>query len=514
MKYDQVVDHVVIGGGTAGCAIAYRLSADPSTTVLLLEAGGSDKDFPISRVDLPSLFSLWGPDTDWGYSTEENPRLNGRKVPIAQGRVLGGSSSINARIFLRGNRRDYDHWNYLGNEGWGYTDVLPYLKKGENYTGAASEYRGAGGPVTVTDLPEPSPAAQAFVQASVDLLKYQGPPWDFNGPQQEGGVGFCQSTMTGELVRTNTAAAYVDPIRGRQNFTLELRAHTTRLLFEGNRAVGVEYRQDGQLRRVRANREVTLSAGAFGSPKLLMLSGIGPADQLAAHDIPVLLDLPGVGQNLQDHLLIQMAYSCKGEQPAPIILSETTLFVHTRHAIKAASPDLQYLFSAFLFPGLPHQGPGFTMCPVAAQPWSVGSVGLRSANPFDPPRIQANYLSSDIDRQVLLTGIRLGRELVHSQAFKDVVDEELLPGADKTTDQELNDYIRNYCLTVWHPCGTCKMGYDQRAVVDPQLRVHGIGGLRIADASIMPRIVNANLQATCIMIGEKAADLIMTGRSL
>jgi choline dehydrogenase len=512
MKNDQTFDYVVIGAGAAGCVVANRLSADPSVTVLLLEAGGSDKDFATARLDLPALFSLWGPDTSWGYNAESDPGLNGRRMHITQGKVLGGGSSINGRIYLRGNRRDYDHWNFLGNEGWSYAELLPYFKKFEDYSGGASEYHGAGGPVSVIDLPAPSPVSEAFMASAAEVLGYQGPPWDFNGPQQEGGVGCCQSTTTRDFARASTSVAYIHPIMERPNFTLQLRAPVTRILFEGDRAVGVEYIQDGALQQARATTEVILSAGAFGSPKTLMLSGIGPAEQLRAHGIPVIADLPGVGQNLQDHLLVRLSYVCKQKQPDPILLAEACLFTYTRAGIESASPDLQFLFGPFLFPDIAHSGPGFTVVPIIAQPTSVGNVTLGSNDPLAPLIINANYLSTESDIQVLLRGLRLGRELVHTSFFERLRGEELTPGDDFQDERMLREYIRNTCITVWHPCGTCKMGHDRQSVVDPQLRVHGVSGLRVIDSSIMPRIVNANLQATCIMIGEKGADMLQTGR--
>lgn len=510
----ETFDYIVVGSGVGGCIVANRCSANPDTTVLLLEAGGPDTDPAIHRIDLPSLFTIWHqPELDWGLSTEEEPGLNGRRMPIIQGRVKGGGTSVNVRVFFRGNRRDYDHWNYLGNEGWSYADVLPYFKKLEDYKGKPSEWRGVGGPLTVIDLPKDrrTQAAEAFVEAAVEL-GFQG-NWDFNGPQQEGGAGFIQSSTTVDFKRDSASVAYVDPIMNRPNFTLQTGASTTRILFEGKRAVGVEYRQNGSTQQARASAEVIVSAGALNSPKLLLLSGIGPAKHLRSHDIPVVVDLPGVGQNFHDHLLVNVSYAAKKEQSPQILLGESSLFTSTRDGMGAASPDLQFLFGGFLFPELGHQGPGFTLASVLGQPQSIGSVSLRSNNPLDPPVIRANYLASDTDLQVLVKGITLGRELIHTHAFAGLRDQELTPGPEVTTEQGLREYIRNTCFTVWHPSCTCKMGRDTMAVVDPQLRVYGVEGLRVVDSSIMPRMVSGNIQATVYMIGEKAADMILcTGR--
>jgi choline dehydrogenase len=504
-------DYVIVGSGPAGCVLANRLSARPDLRVLLLEAGGSDLDYPQTQeVGLPALFDCWGPDTDWGFATEIEPNLNQRSMPILQGKVVGGGSSTNGRIHIRGNRKDYDHWNYLGNEGWGYDDLLPYFKKSEDYKGRSTPYQGTGGPVTVIDLPAPSPASEAFVQAAIDVLRLVGPV-NLNEPRQENAAGFSQSTTTTDLKRCGAAQAYLHPILGRRaNLDLQVRAFVTRILFEGRRAVGVEYVQDGQVKQARAECEVMVCAGAFQSPKLLMLSGIGPARQLAAHGIPVRLDLPGVGQNLQDHLLVRMSWTSLRELPAPIIISEANLFTHTRAGLSAASPDLQCLFGPFVFPTPEYSGPGFTMVPSIERGASVGSVELRSGDPLAPPLIRPEYLSTEIDMQILLHGLALGRELVAASSFKGLVGRELLPGPDVQSEQDLRAYIRETSITEWHPSCSCRMGHDALAVVDPQLRVHGMEALRVVDSSVMPTIINANLQATIFMIGEKAADLVLS----
>lgn len=507
----QTFDYIVAGAGAAGCVIAARLSEDSNVNVLLLEAGGDDTFFTNTRfLDLASLFSLWTPATDWGYVTEPAPGANGRGIPITQGKVLGGGSSTNGRIFLRGNRRDYDGWAAMGNTGWGYNDVLPYFKKYENYNGPDSEYHGKGGPVSVIDLPSPTPIAQAFMQSAIDH-GFNGPA-DVNGAKQENSVAYCQSTTTPELERASTAVAYIKPIRGvRKNFTLETEAQVTRILFEGTRAVGVEYVQNGQTKQARASSEVICSFGGFNEPKMLMQSGIGPADHLKQMGIPVVADLPGVGQNLQDHLLVRMSWHLKQKQPSLIILSEVNLFTYAM-APETASPDLQYMFAPFFFPEYGALEDGITLVPVIAQPESTGTVRLRSNNPMDPPVISMNYLAVQKDVDVLLRGIELGYELMDSKHLEPFKGEEVVPGVARGDKAAMEKYVRDTAVTVWHPSCTCRMGTDDMAVVDPTLRVRGVQGLRVADCSVMPKIVNANLQATVIMIGEKAADMIKSGK--
>jgi choline dehydrogenase len=508
MNFEQTFDYIVIGAGSSGCVVVNRLSADGNLRVLLLEAGGPDNNPDIHAPE--GLLKLWGSDIDWKYFTEEQPYMNGRKIMISRGKVLGGCSSIYAMIHIRGNRRDFDQWNALGNEGWSYDDVLPYFKKSEDHEGGASEYHGAGGPLSVRSSPSPTPVAVAFGKAAAEL-GYGGPDWDHNGAQQEDGGGLYQFNITKDGQRCSTAVAYLKPILDRPNLTITTFAQATRLLIEGQRVVGVEYIQNGQTVQVGVTREVVLSAGAFDSPKLLMLSGIGAADQLKAQGIPVVADLPGVGQNLQDHLLLPVMYRSKQELPPPTFIAEAGMFVRTRPGLSAASPDLQYHFSAGISAFVPPevQSPTFFFVPILVKPQSRGYVGLRSADPLAPPVIQPNYYQSDVDLQVHLRGIRLARELAATKAFAEFNDGEIAPGLN-ATEAELRDFIRNHASTVWHPVGTCKMGHDALAVVDPQLRVHGVDGLRVADASIMPTIVAGNTNAACVMIGEKAADMILT----
>jgi choline dehydrogenase len=506
----QGFDYIVVGAGAAGCVVANRLSADPNRTVLLLEGGGNDEFFTATRfLDLASLFSLWDNQTDWGYSTEPSPGMNGRSIPITQGKVLGGGSSTNGRIYLRGNRRNYDDWESLGNAGWGYRDVLPYFKKSENYSGGENEYHGAGGPLSVLELPSPTPASQAFMQSAIEH-GFKGPE-DVNGAHQENAVGYCQSTTTPSLARASTAVAYIHPIMERPNFTLKTDVLVTRVLFEGDRAVGVEYVEGGTVRQATASCEVITSCGGFNMPKLLMLSGVGPAEHLKSLDIPVVADLPGVGENLQDHLHVNLCWHLKEKQPNLIILSEVNLFGYSRSGLDNQAPNLQYMFAPFQFPEYGPLDEGITLAPVVAQPESRGNVRLRSSNPSDPPLITPNYLSTENDVQVLEYAIEQGRELVNSPLLDSVRGAEVAPGPDIKTKEQIREYVRNGAVTVWHPSCSCRMGHDEMAVVDPQLRVHGIQGLRVIDCSVMPTIVNANLQATVIAIGEKGADMILSG---
>ena len=502
-------DYVVIGAGSAGCVVANRLTETSETTVLLLEAGN-----PATRPEIqtPSAWTkLLGTDVDWAYWTEPEPGLDGRKILCSRGKVVGGSSSINAMIYIRGNHHDFDNWQALGNPGWNYRGVLPYFKKSENQQRGASEFHGVDGALSVTDSIAPSVMDARFIGAAAKFGYERNP--DFNGAEQEG-AGLYQLTVK-DGKRHSAAAAFLVPILDRPNLAVQTNALVTRLLFEGTHAVGVEYLHQGTLHQVYVDQEVILSAGVFDSPKLLMLSGIGNADHLRACGIPVVANLPGVGQNLQDHLLVGTGYQSTQALPpiAPTSnLVEAGLFLHSRNG---ATPDLQFLFSPALWIGatISPDIPGFTLISALVNPQSRGTVTLQSGNFADLPVIQANYLQHEADLPVLVEGIKIARQLAHSDAFAELVGKEMAPGLEVASDAAIAAYIRQAANTFWHPVGTCKMGNDLLAVVDSELRVHGVKGLRVVDASIMPTITTGNTNAPTIMIGEKAADLIKASRT-
>ncbi len=499
-------DYIVIGAGSAGCVVANRLTEDEKTTVLVLEAGNPATK-PEIQIPLDCT-QLLGSEVDWGYFSEPEPYLNNRKIFCPRGKVLGGSSSINFMLYVRGNHHDYDHWQELGNPGWSYQDILPYFKKSENQQRGASKYHNVDGELSVTDVQNPAVVSQRFVDACV-AMGYDHNP-DFNAMHQEGAGPYQLTVKDGK--RHSAAAAFLLPILKRPNLTTITGALVTRLLFEGTRTVGVEYMQEGTLHQVRVNQEVILSAGAFDSPKLLMLSGIGDAQYLQAMRISVVADLPGVGQNLQDHVLVPVPYEATQEFHPAITsngIAEAGLFLHSEGNLDAA-PDLQLLFGPILWapPGYPNSGLGFTGVVSLTHPQNIGSVSLHSLDPKDAPIIRMNYLQSQADVQKLVDGIKLIRKLFSTSAFDEFRGEEVAPGANVTSDEALVAYVREVCGTVYHPVSTCKMGTDSMAVVDSELRVYGVEGLRVVDASIMPTLTTGNTNAPTIMIGEKAADLI------
>jgi choline dehydrogenase len=507
-------DYVVVGAGSAGCVLARRLLDAGAGAVLLLEAGGADDQDAVHATDIASMTSLWGaPEASWPYETIAQPGLNHRHVPVPQGRLLGGGSSINAMMYVRGDARDFDHWNHLGNDGWSYEDVLPLFRRSESYAGAPSRYRGTDGPLRVIEFDDPAPSSRAFVQAAkeIGLSEVDG---DYNGPNHTGNAFFYQSTRSAADRRCSTADAFLRPVLDHPDLTVVTGAKVRRVLWDGTRVVGVEYTKDGRLDEVAAG-EVILSAGALATPQLLMLSGVGPGQHLRAHGIAVTADLPGVGQNLQDHLLLGVGYECQVEEPPAQLLAEAGIFLHTRKGMAAASPNLQIFYGPVQFvpPEYQRVGPAFTLAPVLTQPASRGTVTLRSANPEELPVVDPRYLESTVDLETLVDGIRICRDIVAARAFDGLRGPEIAPGADVTTEDGLIDYVRNAASTVWHPAGTCRMGRGRDAVVDPALRVRGVTGLRVADASVMPTITAGNTNAATIMIGEKAADLVLEGRS-
>jgi choline dehydrogenase len=529
MSFDAEYDVVVAGGGSAGCIVASRLTENANVSACLVEAGPRDRHF---WIHIPLGFGKLVPDprVNWGYETEPEPELNNRQVVWPRGKVLGGSGSINGLVFLRGAPSDYDEWERRGAQGWGYSDVLPYFKKSEHNVCGADAWRGQNGPMTVCDIKKPSLPARTFVETCTRLQYALNT--DFNGERIDG-VGFVQLNIRNGW-RCSTAVGYLRPNLRRPNLKLVTGAHVRRILLDGKRAIGIEVERDGKLERIKARREVVVCGGAIGSPHLLLASGIGPAAELKESGISVAHDLPGVGKDLQDHFLIRLAFRtnapgtlneivkspwqsakmaaewlAKGTGQLAVGAVEATMFVRSRPS--EPIPDIQFQcvnFSTDNYQTGLHDWPGFMYNFCVCRPFSRGEIRLRDPEGRLPPRIYANYLTHPEDRRIMLAGFRIARQIRESEPMRSLIVEEMKPGPGCTTDEQFLEYVRNNGSTVFHPCGTSRMGVDEKAVVDPELRVRGLTGLRVVDASVMPTVPSSNIHPATIMVAEKGSDLI------
>jgi choline dehydrogenase len=523
-------DYVVVGAGSAGCVLANRLSANGKHSVLLLEAGPEDTHLWI-HVPLGYGKLFKEKTVNWMYQTEPEPELDGRTIFQPRGKVLGGSSSINGLLYLRGQHQDYDRWRQRGNAGWGYDDVLPYFKKAEDQQRGGNEFHGVGGPLPVSDWRHADPLSEAFVVAAAETGIPTNP--DFNGATQEG-AGFFQTT-TRRGRRASTAYAYLSPAERRSNLRVETEALAQRILFDGRRAVAVEYRQGAGVKVARARKEILVSGGAYNSPQLLQLSGVGPAELLRKHNIDVVLDMPGVGNDLQDHMQVRVVMRCAQKvtlndivnhpvrrvlagaryaafRKGPLTIAAGTSGAFFKTNPRLATPDIQVHFLPFSTDKMGeklHPFSGFTASVCQVRPESRGTLRIKSADPSVPPEIRINYMATETDRTANVEGLKILRKVLHAPALKPFVIEEVDPGSKVATDEELLNYCRQRGTTIYHPTSTCRMGNDPLAVVDQRLRVRGIEGLRVVDGSIMPDLVSGNTNAPIIMIAEKASDMIL-----
>ena len=523
-------DYIIVGAGSAGCVLANRLTASGRHRVLLLEAGGRDSNIWIHiPLGYGKLFD--NAKVNWLYKTEPEPELNNRRIIQPRGKVLGGSSSINGLLYIRGQHEDYDHWRQLGNAGWSFKDVLPYFRRAEDQQRGADDLHGAGGPLAVSDVSEPHPLCEAFIDAAVQAGYPRND--DFNGARQEGAGYFQLTTKNGR--RWSTAVGYLRPARKRANLTVVSDALASRVLFSGRRAVGVEYRVGDATHTATADGEVILSGGAFNSPQLLQLSGVGPAKLLRDLGIEVVADMPGVGADLQDHLQIRIQYRCT----EPITMNDVindwrhryaaglryllsrkglltigagyaAAFLRTRSEL--ATPDVQIhflIFSADTAGATLHPFPGFMASVCQLRPESRGFVNIKSSDPRVPPAIQPRYFTAQTDRDTIVAGLKVLRRIMSEPVMRKYIAEEWAPGEACRSDADLLAYSRATATTVYHPTSTCRMGPDAGAVVDERLRVRGFAGLRVIDASIMPTVASGNTNAAAVMIGEKGADMVL-----
>ena len=529
----HTVDYIVVGAGSAGCVLANRLSENGKYSVCLLEAGPPDRN-PWIHIPIGYGKTMFHKKLNWGFYTDPDANMMGRKIYWPRGKTLGGSSSINGLIYIRGQKQDYDRWVQQGNPGWGWEDCLPYFRKLENNDLGAGPTRGTAGPLNATSIKTRHPLVEALIQsgASLGLRKLR----DFNTGDQEG-VGYYQLT-TRKGKRCSTAVAYLNPARGRPNLRIETNAQAMAVLMQGTRACGIRYKKNGTEHTLSANREIILSAGAIQSPQLLQLSGIGPSGLLGKFGIPVVKDLDGVGKNLQDHLQIRLIYEVTqpittndqlrtlwgkskiGLQwllfrggPLAIGINQGAIFCRALPQ-ENATPDIQFHFgtlSADMAGGAVHDFSGCTYSICQLRPESRGEINIKSADPFEAPSMQANYLSTDLDRRTAVAGVKYARRLAAAAPMNRLMKREFRPGAAVQTDDEILQFCRENGATIFHPSGTAKMGpaSDPGAVVDGKLKVHGIQGLRVVDASIMPTLVSGNTNVPVVMIAERAADFIL-----
>ena len=527
---ETLFDYIIVGAGSAGCVLANRLSANGRHSVLLLEAGPKDNNI---WIHVPLGYGKLCKDTtvNWKYQTEPEPGLNGRQVFQPRGKVLGGSSSINGLLYVRGQREDFDRWRQQGNTGWGYDDVLPYFKQAEGQQRGADDFHGAGGPLPVSDPRQADPLSEAFIAAATEVGIPANP--DFNGASQEGAGMFQMTTRRGR--RASTAVSYLRPALGRGNLQVETSVLAERIVFEERRAKAVTYRKNGALHTARARKEILVSSGAYNSPQLLQLSGVGPATLLRQHGIDVVLDAPGVGADLQDHMQVRIVMRCA--QPitlndivnhpvrriltglryaafrtGPLTIAAGTAGAFFKTNPRLASPDIQVHFLPFSTDKMGeklHPYSAFSASVCQLRPESRGSLRIRSADPTMPPEIRINYLATEVDRTTNVEGLKILRKILHAPALRPYVINEAEPGPAIASDADLLSYCRQRGSTIYHPTSTCRMGNDPLAVVDQRLRVRGLDGLRVIDGSVMPDLVSGNTNAAIIMIAEKASQMIL-----